>query len=107
MNTQQKFLGGIILGVAVGSAILFLTKTKKGRDFLDDITDSAEDLSKNLKGKYSDVSDNLKGKYGDISDDLRDRFDGFEKEMKKLIKKGKSFIEDLEDKAKDLASSLK
>ena len=85
MNTQQKFLSGIILGVAVGSAILFLTKTKKGQDFLSDVGDATEDLSDNLK----------------------DKFEGFEKEMKSIIKKGKSFIEDLEDKAKDIAGSFK
>jgi gas vesicle protein len=84
MNTNQKFLAGIIIGVTVGAAILLLTKTDKGKEWLSDISDAADD-----------VKDNLKDKAGSL-----------EKQFKDLIKKGKAFISDLEDKAKDITSSI-
>jgi gas vesicle protein len=84
MNTSQKFLSGIIIGVTVGAAILLLTKTDKGKDFLSDIADAADDAKDNLKDKASSL----------------------EKQFKDLIKKGKAFISDLEDKAKDLTSAI-
>jgi gas vesicle protein len=84
MNTSQKFLSGIIIGVTVGAAILLLTKTDKGKDFLSDIADAADD-----------AKDNLKSKAGSL-----------EKQFKELIKKGKAFISDLEDKAKDITSAI-
>jgi gas vesicle protein len=84
MNTNQKFLAGIIIGVTVGAAILLLTKTDKGKEWLSDMSDAADD-----------VKDNLKNKAGSL-----------EKQFKDLIKKGKAFISDLEDKAKDITSSI-
>ncbi len=88
MNTSQKFLSGIIIGVAVGSAILLLTQTDKGKEILSGVADAAEDAKDSLK-------DNFKDKAGSL-----------EKQYKKLIKKGKAFINDLEDKAKDLSSTI-
>ena len=84
MNTSQKFLAGIIIGVTVGAAILLLTKTDKGQEWLSDLSDTADD-----------VTDNIKDKAGSL-----------EKQFKDLIKKGKAFISDLEDKAKDITSSI-
>ncbi len=84
MNTSQKFLAGIIIGVTVGATILFLTKTDKGKEFLSDVADAADDAKENLKGKAGSL----------------------EKQFAELIKKGKAFIGDLEDKAKDITSVI-
>lgn len=84
MNTSQKFLSGIIIGVTVGAAILFLTKTDKGKEWLSDVADAADDAKVNLKDKAGSL----------------------EKQFKELIKKGRAFISDLEDKAKDITSAI-
>jgi gas vesicle protein len=84
MNTSKKFLSGIIIGVTVGAAILLLTKTDKGKEFLSDVADAADD-----------AKDNIKSKAGSL-----------EKQFKELINKGKAFISDLEDKAKDITSTI-
>lgn len=85
MNTNKKLLSGIILGVVIGTAIILLTQTEKGKGILSDLGDTADD----------------------VKDNLKDKKNSFDKQFKELIKKGKSFIEDLEDKAKDIASSIK
>ncbi len=92
MNTAQKFLGGILLGVAAGVAIALFANSDKGKEIISDVTDAASDAKDNLKSKYSDAKDNLKGKYSDL-----------ESQMKDLLKKGKAFIDDIEDKVKDFA----
>ncbi len=92
MSTGQKFLSGIILGVAVGAAIILISKTEKGQEVWSDLEDAAGDAKDKAKDKYSDAKDTVKDKYSSIG-----------KELKSLIKKGKAFIEDLEDKAKSLA----
>ena len=92
MSTGQKLLSGIILGVAVGAAILLLTKTDAGQDFLSDLGDATDDLKGKAKDKLSDAKDTFQDKYSSLGKDL-----------KSLIKKGKAFIEDLEDKAKSIA----
>lgn len=79
MSTAQKFLGGIMLGVAAGVAIALFVNSDKGKELISDVSDAAGDASENLKNKFSD----------------------FEKQVKDLLKKGKTFIEDIESKAKD------
>ncbi len=81
MNTAQKFLGGIILGVAAGVAIALFINSDKGKDFISDVSDAAGDASDNLKNKFSD----------------------YQSQMKDLLKKGKTFIDDIESKVKDFA----
>ena len=81
MNSGQKFLGGIFLGVAAGVAIALFINSDKGKEVLSDVSDAAGDASENLKSKFSD----------------------FEKQLKDLLKKGKTFVEELEGKAKDFA----
>lgn len=85
MNTNHKLLSGIIVGVVIGTAIILLTQTDKGKEILADLGDAADDAKESLKEKKS----------------------SFDKQFKDLIKKGRSFIEDLEDKAKDITSAIK
>jgi gas vesicle protein len=84
MNTSQRFLSGIILGVAAGVAIALFAQSRKGREILSDVADAAGEAGESLKTKFGD----------------------FEKQAKDLLKKGKAFIDDLESKAKDAAGSV-
>ena len=81
MTSGQKFLGGILLGVAAGVAIAVFANSDKGKQIIADVSDAA-----------GDAKDNLKSKVGD-----------FEGQMKDLLKKGKAFIGDIESKVKDFA----
>lgn len=81
MNAAQKFLGGIMLGVAAGVAIALFINSDKGKEIISDVADAAGDAADNLKNKFSE----------------------FEKQAKDLLKKGKTFIEDMEGKVKDFA----
>lgn len=78
MTNGQKFLGGIMLGVAAGVAIALFINSDKGKELLADVSDAA--------------SDKLKSKYSEYEDQVKD-----------FIKKGKSFLKDMEGKAKDIA----
>ncbi len=99
MSTGQKFLSGIILGVAVGAAIILVSKTDKGKEIWSDIEDATDDIKYKAKNKYSDAKD----KYSDVKESAIDKYSSLAKDLKSLLKKGKSFIEDLEDKAKSFA----
>jgi gas vesicle protein len=81
MNAGQKFLAGILLGVAAGVAIALFINSDKGQEIISDVTDAAGDAKESLKSKFSDL----------------------EQHAKDLVKKGKSFLEDVQDKAKDFA----
>jgi len=81
MTTGQKFLGGIMLGVAAGVAIALFINSDKGKEIMADVSDAAGDAKESLKNKLSDFEDNVKD----------------------LLKKGKAFINDIESKAKDYA----
>ena len=84
MNFIGKFMAGIVLGAAAGAAAVLFFQSEKGKEILSDLKDAAGDAGVNLK-------DNLKN---------------FEGEMNDLIKKGKKFVDDLEKKARDAASSF-
>jgi gas vesicle protein len=84
MNILNKFVAGLVLGAAAGAAVALFLQSEKGKEILSDIKDAAEDAGTNLKS-------NLKS---------------FEDEMNDLIKKGKKFVEDLEQKAKNATSSF-
>ncbi|MGN6213042.1 YtxH domain-containing protein [Parafilimonas sp.] len=81
MTNGQKFLGGIMLGVAAGVAIALFINSDKGKELLADVSDAASDAGDKLKSKYSEYED----------------------QVKDFIKKGKSFLKDMEGKAKDIA----
>ena len=84
MNTSQKFLSGIILGVAAGVAIALFAQSGKGQEILADVKDAAGEAGESVKNKYKDL----------------------EKQMKDLLKKGKAFVEDIEGKAKHASDSV-
>ena len=84
MNILNKFVAGLVLGASAGAAVAMFLQSEKGKEILSDIKDAAEDAGSNLRS-------NLKN---------------FEGEMSDLIKKGKKFVEDLEQKAKGTASSF-
>jgi gas vesicle protein len=92
MTTGQKFLGGIILGVAAGVTLALFINSDKGKELISDISDATGDAAEKLKGRVNHLTGNLKDKLSDMED-----------EWKGLIKKGKSIITDLENKANDLA----
>jgi gas vesicle protein len=76
MTSGQKFLGGILLGVAAGVAIALFVNSDKGKEIISDISDAADDAADNLKSKYSDLA----------------------KQLKDLLKKGKRVLDDVEEK---------
>lgn len=84
MNILNKFVAALVLGAAAGAAVALFLQSEKGKEILSDIKDAAEDAGTNLKS-------NLKS---------------FEDEMNDLVKKGKKFVEDLEQKAKNATSSF-
>jgi gas vesicle protein len=49
MNTNQRFLSGIILGVAAGVAIALFSQSRRGREILAEVTDAAGEAGENLK----------------------------------------------------------
>lgn len=81
MNNTQKFLGGVILGAAAGIALAMFLNSEKGKELISDISDAAGGAADNLKRKFSD----------------------FEKQTKDLLAKGKTFIEEMEGKTKDIS----
>ena len=79
MSDNQKFLTGLVLGAAAGVAIaLFLTQTEKGKALVEDIKKETDDLKDGFETKLSEL----------------------EKRMTDLIAKGKSIIDEIDQKAK-------
>jgi hypothetical protein len=85
MNFTNKFVAGLILGAAAGAIVAAFMQTEKGKEILGDIKESAGGASDNIKSYWAN----------------------FEKELNSLLKKGKEFVEDLEKKARNAASSMK
>lgn len=81
MTSGQKFLGGVLLGVAAGVAIALFVNSDKGKELIKDLNDAA----------------------GDAGDKLQTKFAEYEGQVKDFINKGKSFLKDMESKAKDIA----
>jgi gas vesicle protein len=85
MNFTNKFVAGLILGAAAGALVAAFMQTEKGKEILGNIKETA----------------------GDASDNIKSHWTNFEKELNSLLKKGKQFVDDLEKKAKDGASTFK
>lgn len=82
--SSQKFIAGVIVGAAAAAAIALFLQSDKGKEIIADLKNAANDAGDNLKSKVQDFDD----------------------ELNALIKKGKQFVQDLEDKAKDSISAM-
>ena len=78
----SKFVSGIILGAVAGAALALFLTSDKGREIIEDITDAAGNAADTAKQKLGNLNDELEG----------------------LLKKGKTFVEDLEQKVKEATS---
>ena len=83
MTTNQKFLAGIILGAAAGTALALFFSSDKGKEVLADAKDTAEKLGEDIKSHLEVAEDKLNG----------------------LVQKGKEFVADLEQKVKDATTA--
>jgi len=75
----SKFLSGLVLGAVAGAAIALFLTSDKGKEILEDVADAAGDVADKAKKQFSNLNDELGG----------------------LLKKGKAFVEDLEQKTKE------
>ena len=82
MNNEHKFLAGLLLGAAAGAALALFLNSEKGKEIINDAKGSAEKLE----------------------EDLHNKWDEFDTVMNDFLQKGKSFIDDLEQKAKQTTS---
>jgi len=80
---SSKFITGLILGAAAGAALALFLTSDKGKELLEDISGAAGDIADTAKEKLSDLNDGLSS----------------------IIQKGKDFVEDLEQKTNETASS--
>ncbi len=80
---NQKFVAGLISGMAAGAAVALFLQTEKGKEILSSLKEAATDAGNEIKEKAH-------------------HFDG---ELAALIKRGKEFVEDLENRAKEASSS--
>lgn len=78
MTSNQKFLAGIVLGAAAGALITMFLNSDKGKEILEDVRDIADEAKDNLTDIGSEVSD--------------------------LVNKGKKFMQDLGNQAKEAAA---
>ena len=76
MTDNHKFLTGLLLGAAAGVALTLFLSSEKGKELISQVKDSADILEDDLHKKWEEV---------DIV-------------MNDLFTKGKSFLEDLEQK---------
>lgn len=83
MNDNQKFVAGLILGAAAVAAAALFLQSEKGKEFMSNVKDAADDAQQNL----------------------RQRLQNFDEEVAALLNKGKQFVEDLESKAKDSSAT--
>ena len=79
MTDNQKFLAGVLLGAAAGTAIALFLQTERGKEIISEVKDAAQGAGKTLKEKLAEFDD----------------------EISALLKKGKDFVDDLEAKAKE------
>jgi gas vesicle protein len=81
---SQKFVAGLILGAAAGAAVALFLQSDKGKEILSSLKEAANDAGDELNAKVQNIDE----------------------ELAALIKKGKQFVEDLENKAKEASSTV-
>jgi len=83
MTTNQKFLAGIILGAAAGTALALFFSSDKGKEVLADAKEKASELG----------------------EDIKSHLDTAEEKLNSLVQKGREFVADLEQKVKDAGTT--
>jgi gas vesicle protein len=79
MSDNTKFITGLLIGAAAGAALAIFFSSDKGKEILEDAKQTVDDITGNIK--------ETAGK--------------FEDELHKIIDKGRSFLEEWEQKATD------
>ncbi len=77
MSNNQKFIAGLVLGAVAGAALILYLNGEKGKELLADIKEGA----------------------GKAEDELKATFSEFDDAINNLFEKGKSLLQDLEQKA--------
>jgi gas vesicle protein len=86
MNNQQKLLTCLLAGAATGAAIAWFLQTEKGQELADSLKSSFKDFAEDAKDK------------------ITSKWHDFDKGIDGLLKKGKDFVEDIENKTEDAIS---
>lgn len=79
MSDQQKFLAGLLLGAAAGAALALFLTSEKGKTLVAELKEDAETLT----------------------DRLRTETDEWEKQIEALLTRGKTLLEEMEQKIKN------
>jgi len=82
MTDNQNFLAGLILGAVAGATIALFIKSDKGKEVLSDVKEGADNLQHGIK----------------------DKLKNFDTAVESMMEKGKSFIDEFEQKADTSAS---
>ena len=77
MTDNQKFIAGLIIGAAAGTALAFFLQSDKGKSILNDVKEAA----------------------GSAGRDFKSKLQAFDDEFNELLNKGKQFLQDLESEA--------
>lgn len=71
-NKSNSTIGAVLLvGLAAGAAAWYLLKTEKGRETADNLMNSFNDLSSNLKDKASDSFSQVTEQAKNVIDNLK------------------------------------
>lgn len=82
--SASKFIAGLVVGAAAGAAMAVFLQTEKGKEFMNNVKDTAGKAGDNLKEKMQNLDD----------------------EFAALLKKGKQFVQDLESRVKSSTENL-
>ena len=77
MTDNHKFLAGLFLGAAAGAAVALFLTSEKGKEIISSIKSDVDSMEEELHKKWEEI----------------------DTVMNDLLAKGKSFLEELEEKA--------
>jgi len=77
MSNNHKFIAGLVLGAVAGAALILYLNGEKGKELLTDIKEGA----------------------GKAEEELKNTFSEFDEAINNLFEKGKTLLQDLEQKA--------
>jgi gas vesicle protein len=90
MNSKD-FIGGILLGAAIGVTAGILLAPEKGSDTIKKLSDAVKDKLKQLQGDAEDLADDVKNKGKDLVDKGTDKANQF-------LQDGKQKVDELKNK---------